>query len=86
MQEQLPTPAEKTEKRRRFLINFAYFVLLFAISLFIVRYALGALMPFIIALIVTLILRPAVRLIKNKIGIKMFLFLLLLINFIQKMS
>lgn len=70
MQEQLPTPAEKTEKRRRFLINFAYFVLLFAISLFIVRYALGALMPFIIALIVTLILRPAVRFIKNKIGIK----------------
>ncbi len=70
MQEQLPTPAEKTEKRRRFLINFTYFVLLFAISIFIVRYALGALMPFIIALIVTLILRPAVRLIKNKIGIK----------------
>lgn len=70
MQEHLPTPAEKTEKRRRFLINFAYFVLIFAISIFIVRYALGALMPFIIAFIVTIILRPAVRFFKNKLKVK----------------
>jgi predicted PurR-regulated permease PerM len=70
MQEHLPTTAEKTEKRRRFLINFAYFVLMFAISIFIVRYALGALMPFIIALIVTIMLRPAVRFFKNKLKVK----------------
>ena len=70
MQEHLPTPAEKTEKRRQFLINFTYFVLIFAISIFIVRYALGALMPFIIALVVTTMLRPIVRFFKNRLKVK----------------
>lgn len=52
------------------MINFAYFVLIFAISVLIVRYALGALMPFIIALIVTMILRPIVKFFKNKLKIR----------------
>lgn len=70
MQDHIPNSGEKTEKRRRFLINFAYFLLLFAISVFIVRFALGALMPFIIAFIVTLILRPVVKFFKTKLKIK----------------
>jgi sporulation integral membrane protein YtvI len=70
MQDHIPTPSEKTEKRRKFLINFAYFLLLFAISIFIVRFAIGALMPFIIAFAVTLVLRPVVKFFKTKLKIK----------------
>ena len=70
MQEQFPTPSEKTEKRRRFLINFTFFLVIFALSVIFVRYALGALFPFVIALGVTLLLRPLVKFCKNKLKIK----------------
>ena len=70
MQEQFPTPSEKTEKRRRFLINFTFFLVIFALSVIFVRYALGALFPFVIALGVTLLLRPVVKFCKNKLKMK----------------
>lgn len=58
-----------TVKRKRFLINFAFFALIFAMSVGIVRYALPALFPFVVAYIVTVMLLPLVRLINNKLKI-----------------
>ena len=58
-----------TVKRKRFLINFAFFALLFAISIVLVRYALPALFPFVVAYIVTVILLPIVRLLNTKLKI-----------------
>ena len=56
-----------TEKQKRFIINFFYFVILFGLSVLIVRFALPALFPFVIALLVTLLLRPPVRLCVEKL-------------------
>ena len=56
-----------TVKRKRFLINFAFFALLFALSVVLVRYALPALFPFFVAFIVTLILLPVVRFAHDKL-------------------
>ncbi|MBQ4140487.1 MAG: sporulation integral membrane protein YtvI [Clostridia bacterium] len=58
-----------TVKRKRFMINFAFFALLFAISIFLVRYALPELFPFFVAFIVTMMLRPIVRFMHNKLKI-----------------
>ena len=58
-----------TVKRKRFLINFAFFALIFAISIVLVRYALPALFPFVVAYIVTVILLPIVRLLNTKLKI-----------------
>ena len=58
-----------TVKRKRFLINFAFFALIFALSVILVRYALPALFPFVVAYIVTVILLPLVRLINSKLKI-----------------
>lgn len=58
-----------TVKRKRFLINFAFFALIFALSVVLVRYALPALFPFVVAYIVTAILLPLVRLINSKLKI-----------------
>lgn len=51
------------------MINFAFFALLFAISIFLVRYALPELFPFFVAFIVTMMLRPIVRFMHNKLKI-----------------
>ena len=56
-----------TVKRKRFLINFAFFALIFALSIVLVRYALPELFPFFVAFIVTMILRPVVRFLHNKL-------------------
>ncbi len=58
-----------TVKRKRFLINFAFFALIFAISIFIIRFALPALFPFFVAFVVTMMLRPIVRFLHNKLKI-----------------
>ncbi len=55
------------EKQKRFIINFFYFVILFGLSVLIVRFALPALFPFAVALLVTLLLRPLVRFCVNKL-------------------
>ncbi len=58
-----------TIKRKKFLIDFAFFALLFALSIFAVRYALPALFPFVVAFIVTMLLRPLVRFCHDKLKI-----------------
>lgn len=58
-----------TVKRKRFMINFAFFALIFALSIVLVRYALPELFPFVVAFIVTMILRPLVRFFNTKLKI-----------------
>lgn len=50
-----------TEKKRKFIIGFVYFTILFGLSIVLVRYALPALLPFVLAFFVTLMLKPAVN-------------------------
>lgn len=57
------------EKKKRFIVNFFYFVILFGLSILIVRFALPALFPFAIAFLVTLLLRPVVNFIVRKLHI-----------------
>lgn len=59
----------KTAKRTKFLIDFAFFALIFVISIILIRYALPALFPFVVAFIVTMLLRPIVRFMHNKLKI-----------------
>lgn len=72
MNEQLPggpvgsPPGDPVEKRRRFIVNFVYFLILFALSVLLVRYALSVLAPFVIAFLVSLLLKPFVRLVAEK--------------------
>lgn len=54
-------------RRKCFLINTAYFALILAIVFLIIRYALSALMPFVIAAIVAAILRRPVRFLHRKL-------------------
>lgn len=58
-----------TVKRKRFLINFAFFALIFALSIFLIRFALPELFPFFVAFVVTMLLRPIVRFMHNKLKI-----------------
>ncbi|MEA4870244.1 Sodium-lithium/proton antiporter [bioreactor metagenome] len=57
----------KIEKRRQFIINFLYFAIILGIVILLARYALGALMPFVIALLVSLLLKPAVAFFQKKL-------------------
>ena len=57
----------KLEKRREFIINFLYFAIILAIVILLARYALGVLMPFLIALLVSLLLKPAVAFFHDKL-------------------
>ena len=56
----------KIEKRRQFIINFLYFAIILGILILIARYALGAVMPFVIALFISLLLKPAVSFLHDK--------------------
>ena len=47
-----------TGKRRRFIINVAYWAVIAAIAYLILRYLLNLLLPFVLALLVSWILRP----------------------------
>ena len=55
-----------TEKQRQFLIRFCYLALILVIAVFICRYAISALFPFVVALLVSLLLRPLVRFLNEK--------------------
>ncbi|MEA4915348.1 MAG: sporulation integral membrane protein YtvI [Christensenella sp.] len=57
----------KLEKRRQFIINFLYFAIILGIVILIARYALGVLMPFLIAFLVSLLLKPAVAFLHSKL-------------------
>lgn len=54
------------EKRKRFIVNFLYFAIILGIAVVLARYALGVLMPFLVALLVSLLLNPAVRFLREK--------------------
>lgn len=58
-----------TEKRKTFLINFLYFLIILVIAIFICRYAISAVLPFLIALVVSLLIRPLVTLLSQKLHV-----------------
>lgn len=59
----------KLEKRRSFIINFLYFAIILGIIILLTRYALGAIAPFLIALAVSFLLKPAVQYFCEKLRI-----------------
>ena len=54
-------------KRKCFLINLAYFLVIVAAVILVVRYALSALMPFVIAAISAAVLRPVLRFLHTRL-------------------
>lgn len=56
------------EKRRQFIINVVYFVLVSVLAVVIVRFALGYLMPFIVGFVVAFLLKPLVTRLTSKFG------------------
>ncbi len=59
------TEQNKTEKRRRFIINFVYFVIILCLAYLFLEYAVVWVMPFIIGLLIALALRPFVAMVSN---------------------
>lgn len=57
------------EKRRKFLINFFYFVVIAALLIAAVRYALPALIPFFVAMIVSILLKPLIRFFHDRLHV-----------------
>lgn len=60
----------ETEKRRKFIIDFLYFAIVVGIAIFLCRYALHAVLPFLIALLVSLVLRPIIQFLRDKCRIQ----------------
>lgn len=60
----------ETEKRRGAIINVLYFAMLIAIGLFIVRYALGVCLPFVIAFVFAAILQKPKNFLVKKTFLK----------------
>lgn len=58
------------EKRRNFLVNFAYFGVITFIVVALVRYAMPMLAPFVIAFVIAYLLRPLIKLLRNKLGLR----------------
>lgn len=56
----------QTEKRRKFIINVLYWVLVLAIVYFVFKYLLNLIMPFFIAFVVAFLLKPLIRLLHEK--------------------
>lgn len=59
-----------TERRRKFIINFIYFGIIFALFYVLVNYALGYLFPFLFAGALSIILQSPVRAIGKKLNFK----------------
>ena len=57
---------DKTENRRRFLINTAFFAVIVAIAYALLKYALPAVMPFFIAFIISALLQPVITFLRKK--------------------
>ena len=55
------------DKRRKFIINIAYWAIIAAIAYVILRYLLNLLLPFVIALLVSWLLRPLCRFYRRKL-------------------
>ena len=58
------------QKRRAFLINALYVILVLALLIFFFRYAIYAVMPFVIGLVVAMILRPVIHFFTKKCRLK----------------
>ena len=54
------------EAQKRFLLRFCYAAVILAVTIFLCRYALPVLAPFVAALLVSLLLRPVVRLLHER--------------------
>ena len=59
----------KTEKRKSFLINFAYFGVMVLMALFGLQYILPIVMPFVIAFIIAYFLQRTVSFLEKKTGL-----------------
>ena len=57
---------ETTDKRRKFIVNVAYWAIIAGITYLIFRYLLNLLLPFVIALLVAWLLRPLSRLYRKR--------------------
>ena len=58
---------DKIERRRRFLINTAFFAVIAAIAYVLLKYALPVIMPFFIAFIISAILQPVITFLRKRI-------------------
>ena len=58
---------KKEEKRRRFLINCAYYAVIAVIIWFLAKYVIGWLMPFIIAFFIAALVQPAVAFLHRRL-------------------
>ena len=61
---------EQTVQRKKKLINFLYFAVILAIIIFLCRKGLSVLLPFVVAFLISLLLRPAVAFFYRKLHIK----------------
>ena len=59
----------KTEKKRAFLINFAYFGVMVVLAMFGIRYLLPIVMPFVIAFVIAYFLQRPVNFLEEKFGL-----------------
>jgi len=59
-----------TEKKKSFIVNFMYFLIIAAIVYVIVKYALSLLAPFVLALLVACILQKPIRFLNRKTHLK----------------
>lgn len=57
----------ETEKRRTFIINFTYFLILAVLTVCLVKYAMPMLAPFVLGFVIAYILRPLTRYIHKKL-------------------
>lgn len=60
----------KIEKRKDFLINFSYFTLFILLYYFFIKYALGYVFPFILAMVISVILQKPIRYLSKKLNVK----------------
>ncbi|NLL92361.1 MAG: sporulation integral membrane protein YtvI [Ruminococcaceae bacterium] len=61
---------DKTEKRRKFIINVIYFALISGFIILFLRYAIKPITPFVVAFFVALVLQPPIRWISKRLKIK----------------
>lgn len=72
------------EKRRTFIINFLYFAIIVALSLFVLRFALTLLFPFVAALFISYVLRRPIDFLaaKTRLSRKVSAILIVLIFYV----
>lgn len=58
-----------TEKRRSFLINFAYFAVIFLLAFLLLRYGFSMVTPFVIAFVIAFILKRPIRFLREKLHV-----------------